>query len=76
MNYGVGDHIKFEVRDAKTGASEWMWLKVERVDDAIRAVFGRLDSQPVIFDKTMRLGQELAVSFDSIREHISCTPLS
>lgn len=76
MKYGVGDHIKFEVKDAKTGASEWMWLKVDRVDDTTRVVFGRLDSQPVVFDKTMRLGQELAVSFDNIRERISCKPLS
>jgi hypothetical protein len=69
VNYRVGDHVKFEVRDEKTGASEWMWLKVERVDEAARVVFGRLDSRPLIFDKTMRLGQELAVSFDNIRDH-------
>jgi len=69
VNYHVGDHIKFEVKDEKTGASEWMWLKVERVDDASRVVFGRLDSQPVVFEKTMRLGQELAISFDNIRDH-------
>jgi uncharacterized protein YegJ (DUF2314 family) len=69
MNYHSGDHIKFEARDEKTGASEWMWLRVERVDDASRVVFGRLDSQPVIFENTMRLGQELAISFDNIRDH-------
>ena len=69
MDYHSGDHVKFEVRDEKTGASEWMWLRVERVDGASRVVFGRLDSQPVVFDKTMRLGQEVGISFDNIRDH-------
>jgi uncharacterized protein YegJ (DUF2314 family) len=65
--YSVGDHIKFEVKDEKTGESEWMWLVVERVDENTRTAFGVLDSQPIVF-RQLRLGQELAVSFDNIRE--------
>ena len=67
--YAAGDHVKFEIRDDKTGESEWMWLKVERTDESSRVVFGILDSQPVVFAHQMRLGQQLAVSFDNIRDH-------
>jgi len=69
VSYAVGDHVKFEIRDDKTGESEWMWLKVDRTDEPGRIVFGTLDSQPVVFAHQLRLGQQLAVSFDNIREH-------
>ncbi len=66
--YSKGEHVKIEVVDEKSGESEWMWLLVDRSDDADRLVFGRLDSEPVaIID--MHLGQELAVSYDNIRDH-------
>jgi len=67
--YASGDHIKFEISDDKTGESEWMWLKVERIDESRRVAFGVLDSQPVVFAHQLRLGQQLAVSFDNIRDH-------
>jgi uncharacterized protein YegJ (DUF2314 family) len=66
--YSKGDHVKIEVVNDRSGESEWMWLLVERCDDAKRLVFGQLDSEPVVITD-MRLGQELAVSYDNVREH-------
>ena len=67
--YESGDYVKFEITDERTGESEWMWLVVDRVDPANQMLFGRLDSQPVVIDKQLSLGQELAVEFSKIREH-------
>ena len=37
---------------------------------ANRLVFGRLDSVPVLdYAKKLKLGSELAISFENIREH-------
>jgi len=66
--YEKGDHIKFEVGDEGTGESEWMWLLVEASDDQQEIVFGKLDSQPVVATD-MRVGQELAVSYEKVRDH-------
>jgi len=67
--YEAGDYVKFQMTDERAGASEWMWLRVDRVDAASQLLFGRLDSQPVVFDKELSLGQELAVKFSNVREH-------
>jgi hypothetical protein len=64
-----GDYIKFEIRDEKTGESEWMWLRVDYCDEANKVAFGWLDSPPVVFSANLKLGQHLAVSYDNIREH-------
>lgn len=69
MDFKSGDHIKFEIKDEKTGESEWMWLKVDYCDDSKRVVFGWLDSEPVVFSSDLKLGQHLVVSYDNIREH-------
>ena len=69
MNFEPGDHVKFEIKDEKTGESEWMWLKVDSCDDSQRLVFGRLDSEPVVFSSELKLGQQMAVSYDNVREH-------
>jgi hypothetical protein len=66
--YQPGDHIKVEFKDERTGASEWMWVVVDRPDDEQRLVFGRLDSQPVVHTG-LKIGQALAVSYDNIRDH-------
>jgi hypothetical protein len=63
-----GDHVKFEVADETSGKSEWMWLLVEDSDDEQKIVFGKLDSQPVVATD-MRVGQELAVSYEKVRDH-------
>lgn len=66
--YSKGEHVKFEADSEQYGESEWMWLLVDRSDDERKLVFGRLDSDPVVITD-MHLGQELAVSYDNIREH-------
>ena len=67
-DYKTGDHVKVEFADDLSGESEWMWVHVDHSDDEHRLVFGRLDSEPVV-NTDLRLGQELAVSYDKIREH-------
>lgn len=66
--YKKGDHVKIEVADKQFGASEWMWLLVEYSDDEQRVVFGTLDNEPIA-NPDMQLGQQLAVSYDKIRDH-------
>lgn len=68
MKYAPGDFVKAEFRDDETGESEWMWVQVKSCDDERRVIFGRLDSQPVVFTK-ITLGQEIAISYDLVREH-------
>jgi hypothetical protein len=68
--YNPGDHVKIEVVNEATHQSEWVWLLVEECDDAQRVVFGTLDSQPAV-NTDMHLGQELAVSYDKVRDHRS-----
>jgi hypothetical protein len=63
-----GDHVKFEIKDEKTGEAEWMWLRVDYCDELNKMVFGWLDSQPIVFTPDMKVGQHLAVSYDNIRE--------
>jgi hypothetical protein len=69
VKFEPGDHVKFEVKDEKTGEAEWMWLRVDYCDEPNKMVFGWLDSQPIVFTADMRLGQHLAVSYANIREH-------
>ncbi len=64
-----GDYVKVEFKDEATGESEWMWVCLSRADDANRLVFGTLDSEPIVMTD-LRLGMELAVSYDNIREHM------
>ncbi len=66
--YSPGDYVKFEIRDDDTGVSEWMWLKVENADDEQEIVQGKLENQPVVFAGKLRLGQDLLVSYNKIRE--------
>jgi uncharacterized protein YegJ (DUF2314 family) len=66
--YEKGDHVKIEVVNDKSGESEWMWLSVDHSDDQARLVFGKLDSEPIV-NTDMQLGQELAVSYDHVRDH-------
>lgn len=67
--YEPGDYVKFEIKDETTGEAEWMWLRVDRADAEKRVVFGRLDSQPIVFGKSLRHGQQMAISYDNVRGH-------
>ena len=45
-----------------------MWVLVESSDDAARVVYGCLNNEPVV-STDLHLGQQLAVSYDNIRDH-------
>lgn len=66
--YKKGDHVKIEVKDETFPIGEWMWMLVESSDDEKRIVFGVLDNEPIA-NTDMRLGQQLAVGYDNVREH-------
>jgi hypothetical protein len=66
--YGKGDHVKIELEDESLGVGEWLWLLVDHSDDEQQLVFGRLDNEP-ISSTALRLGQQLAVSYEKIRDH-------
>lgn len=69
-SYFPGDYVKVEFPDETTGIGEWMWVRVERCDEKERMVFGTLDNAPLNdYAGTVKLGSELAVSYDQIREH-------
>jgi uncharacterized protein YegJ (DUF2314 family) len=74
-SYESGDYIKVEFTDERTGESEWMWVKVDYADDDERVVFGRLDNEPVVISG-LRIGMELAISYDKIRDHKKSGALS
>lgn len=66
--YKKGDFVKVEIRDETTGENEWLWVLVDDSDDEKRLVFGKLDNEPIVHTN-LRLGMELAVSYDNIRDH-------
>ena len=66
--YLHGDHVKVEFTDEHSAESEWLWVEVDHVDEENMVIFGKLDSQPVIHTN-LKLGQELAISFDRVRDH-------
>jgi hypothetical protein len=66
--YQEGDHVKFEVKDERSGEVEWIWLLVDHSDDEQQLVFGQLDSEPVVATD-MKRGQPLAVSYQQVRDH-------
>ena len=72
--YEAGDYVKAEFADDTCGISEWMWVRVNRCDDENRLVFGVLDSVPLNdCGNKLKLGTELAISFNRIREHEKST---
>jgi hypothetical protein len=69
MTFAPGDYVKFEMKDDDSGEAEWMWLRIEHCDEARKVAFGWLDTEPVVFNSRLRIGQHIAVSYDNIREH-------
>jgi len=68
--YEKGDFIKVEFTDETTSVAEWMWVQVHHCDDARKIVNGALDNIPLDdYDRKLRPGAELAISFTQIREH-------
>jgi len=66
--YAPGDYIKAEFRDDRSGEVEWMWVRVESSDPARRVVFGTVDNESIV-GSDLRLGMQIAVSYDNIRDH-------
>ena len=66
--YKKGDHVKIEVKDERFAVGEWIWLLVEDSDDDRQLVLGQVDNEP-INNPDMKMGQQLAVSYDKIRDH-------
>ncbi len=66
--YAPGDYVKVEFTAEESGESEWMWVRVVSDDPTSRIIYGTLDSEPVVMTD-LRLGQQLAVSYDNIRSH-------
>ena len=74
--YAHGDYVKVEFPDETTGIGEWMWVRVERCDEKKRLVFGTLDNEPLNdYAGKLKLGSELAISYDQIREHRTAAEL-
>lgn len=46
-----------------------MWVRVKNSDNKKKIVFGWLDNEPIV-NTDLRLGMELAISFDKVREHV------
>jgi uncharacterized protein YegJ (DUF2314 family) len=69
VGYTAGDLVKVELRNKSTGEPEPMWVKVSRVDDKLRLIFGVLDNEPLA-NPDLRLGMEIAVSYDVILENM------
>ena len=67
--YHAGDYVKVELRDEVNKETEWLWVKVDGCDEENRVVFGRLDNRPLLGTDKLRLGQQIAVTFDRIRQH-------
>jgi len=67
-NYEPDDYVKAEIVDEVTKQSEWLWVRVDHCDEEKRVVFGRLDNIPLV-NTDLKLGQEIAVSYENVREH-------
>ncbi len=68
LRYERGDYVKVEFDGANGMPAEWMWVRVDHIDEVRRLVFGKLDSEPVL-TREVKVGQQIAVSFDKVREH-------
>lgn len=68
--YEPGDYIKAEFEGESGMPGEWMWCVVRSRDDKKRLVYCTLDNEPVNqYGGKVKLGSELAVSYDKVREH-------
>lgn len=68
--YNIADCVKFEFADNDAGHSEWLWMIVDFCNEDAGVIFGRLDSVPVVMTH-LRLGQEIAVSFENVGDVLS-----
>ena len=66
--YERGDYVKVEFEGAGLLPAEWMWVQVDHSEEERRLIFGKLENEPIAQIDSLRLGEELAVSYDKIRE--------
>ena len=66
--YERGDYVKVEFAGTARLPGEWMWVRVDRCDEDLQLIFGRLDNEPLV-TTGVEVGQELAISCDKVREH-------
>jgi hypothetical protein len=66
--YGLGDYIKADFKDERTGESEWMWVRIKGSDNDLRGVFGTRDRERITMTD-LNIGMVLEVSYDNIRDH-------
>jgi hypothetical protein len=70
MTYQPGDHIKVEFEGENGAPGEWLWCIVRDCDDKRHIVYAVLDNEPLNdYAGRLKLGSELAISFDRIKEH-------
>lgn len=67
--YEHGDYVKVEFQSNGILPAEWMWVWVDHCDEERQLIFGRLDNEPVVNSEEVSLGDELAISYDKVREH-------
>lgn len=68
--YEPGDFVKVEFEADASGIGERMWLLVRRCDEVKQLVFGTLDDVPLNdYGGKLKVGTELAVTFDRVVEH-------
>ena len=67
--YEHGDYVKVEFQNDGILPAEWMWVLVDHCDEERQLIFGRLDNEPVVNPEEVSLGDELAISYDKVREH-------
>jgi hypothetical protein len=67
-SFDPGDYVKVEFKDELEPVGEWMWMRIESVDEEKRLIFGVLDNEPLLeHGHNASLGTRLAVSYDKIR---------
>lgn len=68
--YELGDYVKVEFEGEGGMPGEWMWVVVQKRDDAKRLVYGTLDNDPLNdCGGKVKLGSQLAVSYTQVREY-------
>jgi len=68
--YDHGDYVKVEfAAETPRLLGEWIWVRVQRCDEERQLLFGTIDNEPLVNPEDLQLGQELAISYNQVREH-------
>jgi len=74
VGFESGDYVKFEIKDDKTGAAEW--LRVDSADELRRVVHGWLDCQSFSqrLSNSASVWQSATTIFESTEKAMSSDP--